>query len=207
MRGCSLSKPVLAVRSPARWFVLALLAAASACEALAAATNFGRTRSSAVGPPPKYTVSAARSNSDEPVVATRLHMPARDGGTNSSHTAASQYFFNFNPTTLRLPDGTWALILRTVANQTRPATRSNPDFLTLSPVRRLGDVEGHGAIVIDPVNKSSIILRSTEGSTMDDCGVQDPRVIRDPVTGYYWLTASSIGSSYVVSISLSHECV
>ena len=43
----------------------------------------------------------------------------------------------------------------------------------------------------------SVVVQRTPGSTLDDRGVQDPRVIRDPSTGTYWLTASSIGSSYI----------
>eukprot|EP01048_Picozoa_sp_COSAG05_P010545 COSAG05_NODE_934_length_6536_cov_9.161100_6_plen_692_part_00 len=144
-----------------------------------------------------YTVTAERTNFAQPVIATHLHMPNSSTG---SHTASSEFFFNFNPTSLQLPDGTLAIILRTVANQTNPATRENPDFLTLSRVRKMGDSEGRGAIVIDPVNESSIILCSTANSTLDDRGVQDPRVMRDPETGIYWLTASSIGSSYVGTV-------
>ena len=36
-------------------------------------------------------------------------------------------------------------------------------------------------MVIDPVNESSVILRPSPNSTLDDRGVQDPRVMQDPV--------------------------
>jgi hypothetical protein len=144
-----------------------------------------------------YSVTAQRTNFEQPVISTHLHMPI---SRNGSHTARSDYFFNFNPTSLQLPDGTWAIILRTVANQTNPATHNNPDFLTLSRVRQAGDVEGRGTVIVDPVNESSIILRPSTRGTLDDRGVQDPRVMRDPDTGIYWLTASSIGSSYVGTV-------
>eukprot|EP01050_Picozoa_sp_SAG11_P009080 SAG11_NODE_833_length_6943_cov_4.544126_3_plen_482_part_00 len=151
--------------------------------------------------PPRYSVTAERTNGQLPVIATHLHMPS-PAASRIGHTAESRYFYNFNPTSLRLPDDdkTWAIILRTVANQTEPATASNPDFLTLSRVRKMGDAEGRGPIIIDPVNQSSIIFRSTPGEKYDDRGVQDPRVMRDPETGIYWLTASSIGSSYVGTV-------
>ena len=144
-----------------------------------------------------YSVTAQRTNNEQPIISTYLHMPkAKNGG----HVARSDYFFNFNPTSLQLPDGTWAIILRTVANQTDPATENNPDFLTLTRVRKPGDAEGRGMIVIDPVNESSIILRPTRNGTLDDRGVQDPRVMRAPDTGIYWMTASSIGSSFIGTV-------
>ena len=87
-----------------------------------------------------------------------------------------------------------------MANQSNPATPSNPDFLTLSRVRKAGGAEGRGAIALDPVNASSVVLRPTPNGTLDDRGVQDPRVIRDPETGVYWLTASSIGSRYIGTV-------
>ena len=59
-----------------------------------------------------YTVTATRTNFEEPVLATHLHMPADPAS--GSHTAPSSYFYNFNPTSLQLPDGTWAIIVRTV---------------------------------------------------------------------------------------------
>ena len=36
----------------------------------------------------------------------------------------------------------------------------------------------------------------TPNASFDDRGLQDPRVIRDPSTGVYWLTFSSIGSKF-----------
>ena len=150
-------------------------------------------------PAPRYSVTAERTNGEQPVVATRLHMPSA-AASGKSHTAESDFIYNFNPTSLQLPDKTWAVIMRTVANQSEPATTANPDFLTLSRVRSMGDAQGRGAIVIDPVNESSIIFRSTPGETYDDRGVQDPRVMRDPETGLYWLTASSIGSRYTGTV-------
>lgn len=131
--------------------------------------------------PPRYQLSAVRANSAQPVIATRLHMYTP---VNGSHTAASTFFFNFNPTFLTLPDHTPAIILRCVARQRDPATTSNPDVLTLSRVRTNGDsgrITADTPVVIDPVNESSVILRPTPDSTLDDRGVQDPRVTQDPV--------------------------
>ena len=57
-------------------------------------------------------------------------------------------------------------------------------MLTLSRVRTTGDFERitvDTPVVIDPVNESSIILQSSPNSTLDDRGVQDPRVMQDPV--------------------------
>ena len=88
------------------------------------------------------------------------------------------------PTFLTLPDHTPAIILRSVARQRDPATTSNPDVLTLSRVRTTGNsgrITSGTPVVIDPVNESSVILRPTPNSTLDDRGVQDPRVMQDPV--------------------------
>ena len=129
---------------------------------------------------PRYRLSAVRANSAQPVVATRHHMPTP---VNASHTAASTFFFNFNPTFLTLPDHTPAIILRSVARQRDPATTSNPDVLTLSRVRTTGDsgrITAGTPVVIDPVNESSVILRPSPNSTLDNRGVQDPRVMQDP---------------------------
>ena len=148
-----------------------MLAAALLSVAAATAVSAATTRL-------QYRVTSERTNFGQPVVATRLHMPA---SVNGSHTAPSDFAFNFNPTFLVLPDKTPAIILRSVAKQLDPATPANPDVLTLSRVRETGDAEGRGAVVIDPVNESSVILRPSPNSTLDDRGVQDPRVTQDPV--------------------------
>ena len=101
------------------------------------------------------------SNSRKNIIQKAIGMQNSSTG---SHTASSEFFFNFNPTSLQLPDGALAIILRTVANQTNPATRENPDFLTLSRVRKMGDSEGRGAIVIDIIvaekERAKTIFRS-----------------------------------------------
>ena len=73
--------------------------------AAAATTHHGLKRFNGRGPvsaraAPLYELTAERANSAQPVIATRLHMPAPVHG---SHTAASTFFFNFNPTFLTLP--------------------------------------------------------------------------------------------------------
>lgn len=149
----------------------------------AVADQDGRSRSEMVPhhSAVRYKVTAERGNSAQPVISTRLHMPTP---VNGSHTASSTFFFNFNPTFLWLPDRTPAIILRSVARQRDPATAANPDVLTLSRVRTSGDfgaITSDTPVIIDPVNESSIILRPSPNSTLDDHGVQDPRVMQAPV--------------------------
>ena len=140
-----------------------------------------------------FSVTATRANGARPIIAAAEHRGAPVAG---AHTAASHAYYNFNPTALQLPNGSWALITRTVERQADPATPENPDFLTLSRVQH---GERGGAVVVDDINETSVILRPTANATFDDRGVQDPRVIRDPSTGVYWLTFSSIGSGFIGS--------
>eukprot|EP00935_MAST-01C_sp_MAST-1C-sp1_P000786 g786.t1 len=72
------------------------------------------------------------------------------------------------------------------------STLTNPDYLTLTKIRR----SGSGAVVVDNITDASIVLRPANTSK-ENRGVQDPRVMRDPTTGIYWLAYSTYGTAGV----------
>eukprot|EP01052_Picozoa_sp_SAG31_P036237 SAG31_NODE_4491_length_3188_cov_5.552784_3_plen_365_part_00 len=110
------------------------------------------------------------------------------------HTARSTFTFNFNPTLLTLPDGTQALLVRSSngTNASTASTKTNPDYLALAKVRRTGT----GAVVVDDLSDASIVV-SPQANAIENRGVQDPRVMRDPTTGTYWLAISTYGDAGV----------
>ena len=175
----------------------------SACAALAlaaAAAGTGAPPPAAPGPAAPAVAMAAPAAAAYSAVATRANgarpiLSSRDAGSGAGwHTARSTFAFNFNPTLLTLPDGTQALLVRSSngTNASTASTIANPDYLTLTKIRRTGA----GAVVVDDITDASIVL-SPEPSKIENRGVQDPRVMRDPLTGTYWLAYSSYGDAGV----------
>jgi len=139
--------------------------------------------------PAGYSAVATRANGARPIISSH------DAGSGAGfNTARSTFTFNFNPTLLTLPDGTQALLIRSSngTNASTASTKTNPDYLTLAKIRSTGA----GAIVVDDLSDASIVVRP-EASAIENRGVQDPRVMRDPTTGTYWLAISTYGDKGV----------
>ena len=138
-----------------------------------------------------YAAVATRANGARPIISSR------DAGSGAgTHTARSTFTFNFNPSLLVLPDGTQALLVRSSngTNASSASTKANPDYLTLTKIRSGAD--GVGAVVVGDISDASIVL-SPEPNAIENRGVQDPRVMRDPSTGTFWLGYSTYGDAGV----------
>jgi predicted GH43/DUF377 family glycosyl hydrolase len=146
---------------------------------LIAAASFGSPRL-------QYAVTAARLNAQQPIISSQTAVSKA-----GAHTAASTFTFNFNPAYLTLPDGTGALLVRSSngTNASTASTRANPDYLALT---RLQSAAG-GRFVFEDLSDASVVVRP-HAAGKDDRGVQDPRVVRDAVSGTYWLTYRAYGS-------------
>lgn len=56
---------------------------------------------------------------------------------------------------------------------------------------------------MDDISDSSVVLGPHNGT--DDRGVQDPRVVRDPACGIYWLTYRAFGSEAGIHLGIARS--
>ena len=134
-----------------------------------------------------YTITVTRANGRKPFISSHA----------DQITPNSVFNFNLVPVFLTLPDGQPALIVRSVngtsyAGQPGDHTAStlvHPDQITLTTfVNNASD--DPDSIKVQPITDASIVFPPLplSKSKAEACGVQDPRVVKDPKTGMYVMT-------------------
>lgn len=124
-----------------------------------------------------YDITARRSSSG----------PFFRGGAKS---AQSIFLFNYNPSSLPLPDGGEALAVRAQCGGL-PGCAWGADVSVVALSRRTA----LSPLAFAPITNSSVILAPAVFSGMNDesCGVEDPRVTFDPASKIYYMTYTCWG--------------
>lgn len=133
--------------------------------------------------PGPYDVKFSRANNLKPIISSHDFAPDLPGH--------SDFNFNLVPSFLTLPNGTAALVVRSVngtswdpAKNGTTSTTLNPDMLTLTTYRSApGDTE---SIRVGPIASSNVILKPV--GQQEACGVQDPRIVYNPADKTFYMT-------------------
>ena len=166
-------------------------------------------------PWPRYTVTQRRANGGKPLI---------DSKNPPGSTGSSTFHFNLVPAYVKLPDGTDALLTRSVNSSGQcygntmqcdgngtcdgghqctaqgASTAINPDYITLTRYKG-GTLVDPDKAELEPITDASISLRPSRayypynksGNHVEDCGVQDPRVVYDGQTETYWMAYTTFG--------------
>ena len=166
-------------------------------------------------PWPRYAVSQRRANGGKPLI---------DSQNPPGSAGSSTFHFNLVPAYVRLPDGTDALLTRSVNSSGQcygntmqcdgngtcdgghqcsaqgASTAINPDYITLTRYKG-GKLLDPDQAELEPITDASISLRpsrayypyNASGNHVEDCGVQDPRVVYNGKTKTYWMAYTTFG--------------
>ena len=143
------------------------------------------------GPPGswRYTVEASRL-SNYNVMFDGHHDPT-----------STEFALNFGPSHVLMPGGVDALAIRVCREGTGCSTPKNPDMITF--VKRIAKGRINLANLssirefqaqFQPNTEARIIKRPN--GTAEQCGVQDPRIVYDPATKYFFLAYTAYGNPY-----------
>ena len=168
---------------------------ASAASAMKTDDDLTAAAATAAPPPPPpsdpvlltdggYTVTFTRANQHEPIISS--HFPAGSDGY-------SAFNFNLVPAFLKLPNGSDALIVRSVngtswdpAKNGTTSTLLNPDKLTLTTY--VSSSSDMSSVKVEPIFAESVIMEPVNDSVFpgaskaEACGIQDPRLVYNAVS-------------------------
>ena len=132
--------------------------------------------------PGPYDVQFLRANNLQPIISS--HFEADTSGH-------SDFTFNLVPSFLTLPNGTAALIVRSVngtswdpAKNGTTSTTRNPDMLTLTTYRSAPS--NTNGIRVEPITAANVMLEPS--GQQEACGVQDPRIVYNKADQTFYMT-------------------
>jgi predicted GH43/DUF377 family glycosyl hydrolase len=137
----------------------------------------------------RYTVEASRLTSFNVMF---------DGKHDPSSTS---FALNFGPSHVTMADGTDALVIRVCRDEVACSTPKNPDLITFVKRTTVGPIDLHNISTIDQLqqqfqpNNEARIIKRPQGPA-EQCGVQDPRIVYDPKSKYYYLAYTAYGNPY-----------
>eukprot|EP00747_Dinoflagellata_sp_TGD_P179687 gnl/TRDRNA2_/TRDRNA2_30891_c0_seq1.p1 gnl/TRDRNA2_/TRDRNA2_30891_c0~~gnl/TRDRNA2_/TRDRNA2_30891_c0_seq1.p1 ORF type:complete len:408 (-),score=51.79 gnl/TRDRNA2_/TRDRNA2_30891_c0_seq1:82-1305(-) len=145
----------------------------------------GRVGSSSAGP---YVVTQRRANGNEPFISSQKP-PSVPG--------YSVFHFNLVPVFLTLPNGSPALLVRSVNGSSyqrwngTSSTLLNPDRITLTTF--VGSASDTDSVAVEPILSGNVVLEP-DGSKAEACGVQDPRIVYNAADETYYMTYASFAN-------------
>jgi predicted GH43/DUF377 family glycosyl hydrolase len=114
--------------------------------------------------------------------------------------SSTSFALNFGPSHVTMADGTDALVIRVCRSEIACSTPKNPDLITFvkrtaEPIdlRKISTIEQLQQ-QFQPNVEARIIKRPKD--TAEQCGVQDPRIVYEPKSRYYYLAYTAYGNPY-----------